>query len=274
MMMKDIINARDEILYDYEIEGKSKHTLRAYKGAIDRLIATIKEKPPQDEDELVRAMKAFLSKKRREGRADKTIYHYTVVFRTLLRYLDVPESKLKTPRVSQGIPKALSRGEYKKFINAADNRKYKLIIEILYKTGLRISELLNLKIEDIDFENGRTIIRGKGKKERVIFLEQKLIEKIKKYLRKVQRQEGRLFHLTPEAVQAYFRRTRKRAGLKRRVTPHTLRHTYATRLLELGMDIRLIKELLGHSSINTTQIYTKVSEKSLERELREKLKNF
>lgn len=269
MMMEDIINARDEIIYDYEIEGKSEHTLRAYKGAIDRLIATIKEKPPQDEDGLVRAMKAFLSKKRREGRADKTIYHYTVVFRTLLRYLDIPESKLKTPKVSQGIPKALSREEYKKFINAADNKKYKLIIELLYKTGVRISELLNLKVKDIDLDTGKIIVCGKGKKERVVYIDKDMIEKIKHYKKG---RSGRLFPMTQHAVQAYFRRKRKEAGLDEKVTPHALRHTYATRLLELGMDIRLIKELLGHSDISTTQIYTKVSEKQLKKEVLKRLK--
>lgn len=270
-MIDKITDAAKEIIYDYEIEGKSKHTIRAYKTTLNQLLNQLKKNPPKSPQELIKAMKAFLAKERRQGKADRTIYLHTVILRTLLRYMKVPEDNLRTPRIGQSIPKALTQEEYKKFTEAIENKKYKLITEILYKTGTRISELVNLKIEDIDFEKRRVTITGKGKKQRTIYIDDKLLKKIKDY---TDSSHGRLFNITPAAVQAYFRKTREKAGLSKRVTPHVLRHTYATRLLELGMDIRLIKELLGHSNINTTQIYTRVTESRLRKELEEKLKKF
>ena len=271
MMIRKVERARDELIYDLRIAAKSEHTIRSYQGAADRLIRFLKERPPENEEQLVRAMKAFLAQKREEKRADRTIYHYAVVFRTLLRYLSIPESKLTVPRLSQSLPKALSRRELQRFFNAIEDPKYKLIAEILYKTGLRISELLDLRAEDVDYAEGRILVRGKGKKERIVYLDHELARKMKDCAKK---KRGRLFPVTASAVQTYFRQTSRRAGLNRNITPHMLRHTFATRLLELGMDIRLIKEILGHSDVSTTQIYTKISEKSLEKELKEKLKNF
>ena len=270
-MIGEVEQARDELIYDLRIAAKSEHTTRSYQGAADRLIRFLKRRPPEDEEQLVRAMKAFLAQKREEGCAVSTVCHYAVVFRTLLRYLNIPESKLTAPKASQSLPKALTRRELRRFFGAIENSKYRLIAEILHKTGLRISELLDLRVEDIDYEKNKALVRGKGKKERIIYLSQELCEKMKNYARG---KEGRLFPVTAGAVQAYFRRVSRKAGLGRNVTPHMLRHTFATRLLELGMDIRLIKEILGHSDISTTQIYTKVTEKSLEKELKEKLKSF
>jgi integrase/recombinase XerD len=268
-MIDKIKDAAEELLYDFELEGKSKNTIRAYKNVLDQFIKKIKKRPPENEEQLVKAMKAFLAGKRRLGRSDKTIHLYTVVLRTLLEYLEIPKDQIKTPKVDQSLPKALSEEELKKFLKVVDNPKYKLIIELLYKTGMRISELLNLKVKDIDLDTGKIIVCGKGKKERVVYIDKDMIEKIKHYKKG---RSGRLFPMTQHAVQAYFRRKRKEAGLDEKVTPHALRHTYATRLLELGMDIRLIKELLGHSDISTTQIYTKVSEKQLKKEVLKRLK--
>ena len=179
IMIGEVEQARDELVYDLGIAAKSEHTIRSYQGAADRLIRFLKKRPPRDEEQLIRAMKAFLAQKRKEGCADSTVYHYAVVFRTLLRYLDIPESKLTVPKTSQNLPKALTRRELRRFFDAIENPKYELLAEILYKTGLRISELLDLRVEDVDYRENKALVRGKGKKERIVYLNQELSEKMK-----------------------------------------------------------------------------------------------
>ena len=167
------------------------------------------------------------------------------------------------------LPIVLSKEEVQAMIESTTNLKHRLLLIFLYYTGMRLNEVINLGWEDIDFD--RCIIHlkvAKGDKERVVFLHEKLKQFIDYFHLK---KEGIVF--VPNLGKIYNKRTvqlivkqaARRAGIKKRVTPHTLRHSFATHLLEGGADIRHIQKLLGHANLQTTQIYTHVANKEIKR---------
>ena len=175
---------------------------------------------------------------------------------------------IKRPKKEKNLPSVLTKDEIKSLIEAAQTRKSKLIIKFLYSTGLRVSELVNIKPEDLNLEEKTGIVRhGKGKKDRNIILPESLINEIREYIEKYQNHY--LFSkdkpLTTRNIQKIIKLAAKKAQINKKVTPHTLRHSYATHLLEQGTDIRLIQTLLGHENLNTTQIYTHVSTEELKK---------
>ena len=152
-------------------------------------------------------------------------------------------------------------------INSTLTAKSKLIIQLLYSSGLRVSELVNLKKQDIDFnENTGWVRAGKGKKDRMFFISKKFLKKLKKFLDKHSDWEyifSKSSPLTTRNIQKIVQKAAARAEINKDVHPHTLRHSYATHLLDAGTDLRKIQTLLGHSSIATTQIYTHISKEQL-----------
>jgi site-specific recombinase XerD len=175
---------------------------------------------------------------------------------------------IETPKKEQYLPNILVKDEIKRLINQAETEKSGLIISFLYSTGVRVSELVNLKVQDIDLDNKKGRVHGKGNKSRQIFLSESLCNNLKNYLERKQ-PKTYLFStkekpLTTRNIQKIIKNTSTKAGINKKVTPHTLRHSFATHLLESGIDIRKIQVLLGHSRIDTTQIYTQVSGKDLE----------
>jgi len=149
------------------------------------------------------------------------------------------------------------------------NLKHKLVLALLYYAGLRLSEVRNLKWEDIDFE--REVIhvkQAKGEKERVVFLHKKLKELLMKYgIKKsgIVLVSDRWKRYNERTIQQIVKNAARKAGIKKKVTPHTLRHSFATHLLEARADIRYIQQLLGHKSLRTTQIYTHVANKDIKK---------
>jgi len=181
-----------------------------------------------------------------------------------------PADDINTPKIPEKLPSVLSRREVEQLINAAENGKDRLIIELFYATGARVSELINLKVENFDFEEGWVSIFGKGRKERFIPLGKNMRNLILNYIKlKELKPSSFLFSkkngkkITREGVWKIITKCSKKAGINKEVTPHTLRHTFATHLLENGADLRIIQELLGHSNIDTTQIYTHVNRKNM-----------
>jgi site-specific recombinase XerD len=173
--------------------------------------------------------------------------------------------KFQFQKKNKGLPNILTVYEVKKLIQVTNNPKHKLIIKIIYGTGLRVSEVVSLRKEDINFEENLIKVRlGKGKKDRFVKLPESIKLELKaicdltnsKYLFWSQR-GGRL---TTKTIQSILKNSSKKAGIKKRVYPHLLRHSFATHLLEQGTDLRVIQKLLGHSSIKTTQIYTQISQ--------------
>jgi len=175
---------------------------------------------------------------------------------------------VRIPKKDKKLPSVLTKEEVKKLIDATDNVKSRLIISLLYSAGLRVSELVKLKVVDIDFNDQSGWVRsGKGAKDRLFTISDFLGKEIQDYLK--ERQNVYVFSkeepLTTRNIQKIIALTRKRAGIDKKVTPHTLRHSFATHLLEQGTDIRMIQVLLGHASIATTQLYTHISTNELKK---------
>lgn len=185
------------------------------------------------------------------------------------------------PKMPRNLPKTLSIEEVDKLLDIDIKNYYdyrnKAMIELMYSSGLRVSELINLKNHDIDFENSAVRVFGKGSKERVLPVSDYAIEAIKLYIEKSKgwlskgKTNEYLFlnnHGNNMTRQAFFKILKNLAiekGIKTDFSPHTLRHSFATHLLERGADLRSIQELLGHSSISTTQIYTYLSNDKLDK---------
>ncbi|MGI6048945.1 MAG: site-specific tyrosine recombinase/integron integrase [Petrimonas sp.] len=169
-------------------------------------------------------------------------------------------------RKTHTLPKYLNLSEVKRMIELTTNQKHRCIIKLLYGCGLRLSELLNLKITDIDSGNMVVHIRNsKGNKDRVVMLSNQLLQDLREYFSEykpkeylIEGQGGGVY--SEKSVQNVVKDAAARAGIKKQVTPHILRHSFATHLLENGTDIRYIQQLLGHSSIKTTEIYTHITD--------------
>jgi len=137
------------------------------------------------------------------------------------------------------------------------------IVELLFSTGLRVSELAGLDRDSVDLNKEEFSVRGKGEKVRVVFLSSRAKKALKEYLEKREDISEKLFPITPRSVERLLKYYAAKAGISKKVTPHVLRHMFATDLLINGADLRSVQALLGHSSITTTQIYTHVTDRSL-----------
>lgn len=181
----------------------------------------------------------------------------------------INELVLERPKKSRKLPSVLSQEEVLQIIAATQNLKHRAILALIYSCGLRISELINLKLADFYIERKQLIIKnGKGRKDRYVSLADSFLPLLSNYyysykpsLYFVEGQTGSKY--SSESVRQFLKKSCTKAGIHRNVTPHTLRHSYATHLLENGVDIRYIQSLLGHSKPETTMIYTHVKRKDL-----------
>jgi len=178
--------------------------------------------------------------------------------------------ELDRPKKVERLPVVLSMTEVQELLMVTDNLKHKAILTTLYSAGLRVGELINLKIKDIDSKHMRVWVReGKGVKDRVVMLSPILLSLLRSYYLRY-RPSDYLFEgpdsgkYTAGSVRRVLHRSSKKARIYKKVVPHTLRHSFATHLLETGTNIRYIQDLLGHSSIRTTEIYTHVNSKRLQ----------
>ena len=169
------------------------------------------------------------------------------------------------PKKPLTLPRLLSQKEVKKLFEVTDNQKHLLLLQMIYGMGLRVSEIVNLKIEHIDSSRMQVLIAGsKGKKDRYVNLPESILPLLRAYYINT-KPDVWLFNgqyggqYSTASVQKVFKRTMEKAKINKNVGVHSLRHSYATHLLESGADLRFIQELLGHNSIKTTQIYTHVS---------------
>jgi len=184
----------------------------------------------------------------------------------LHRKFFMPKTGIRRPKSEKKLPVVLNKEEVVAMINSLDNIKHKLVIQILFGSGLRVSEVVDLKINDIDFiRKIITIRQGKGAKDRITIVSDKTLGDIGKYLLEYQplvflfesHRAGE--KLSARSAQKVVAEAAKLAGVNPEVSAHSLRHSFATHLLESGTDIRYIQELLGHARLETTQIYTKVA---------------
>ncbi|MBN2881397.1 tyrosine-type recombinase/integrase [Candidatus Woesearchaeota archaeon] len=171
------------------------------------------------------------------------------------------------PKKKKQLPEILSKEEINKMINTLTNLKHRLVIILLYSAGLRVSELINLKVKNINLiDNTIRIINGKGGKDRITILSKKAKIELKKYnLNSVYVFEHNKKKYSEKSILEIIKNAGRKANIKKNVYPHLLRHSFATHLLENGTDIRYIQVLLGHSSVRTTQIYTNVANNSIKK---------
>ena len=185
-----------------------------------------------------------------------------------------PTLTLEQPKIPQKLPKVMTAEEINSILNQDLSKLHRVIIELLYGCGLRVSELVNLKINDYDLNGKYLECTGKGSKDRIVPLGKKAISAIKNYLpereynlQKYNLQSKQLLinekgkQVTRQEVYTFIHEQGKK--LHKAISPHTLRHTFATHLLENGADLRVVQELLGHSDVSTTQLYTHISKKRL-----------
>ncbi|MFN4226813.1 MAG: site-specific tyrosine recombinase XerD [Candidatus Ratteibacteria bacterium] len=183
------------------------------------------------------------------------------------------EINIESPKIEKKLPEVLTEEEVAKLLNLNKVSRKHLrnlaILELFYSSGLRISELCNLKISDIDLDSGFIKVKGKGNRERICILNRETVEVLKQYLRERRGIDEHLFlnnqnkKISRQSVWKIVKKYAKYAGIEKNVKPHTLRHTFATHLLERGLDLRIVQELLGHKSIATTEIYTHLNRKKI-----------
>jgi len=255
--MQDI---RDEC----KLRGYSVQTTKSYCFWISKYIAFLEKSLLNLNNESVKYYLLSLNVSTNTNRLAYAAISF--FFRNILKRpftsKDIPVKKK-----SRQLPKVLSKKEILAMIDNTENMKHKLTIQLLYSSGLRLQELINLKRNDVDFERKVMNVRkGKGSKDRITLLSENLnIDLLKYYsnypLKSEYVFEGRNGKYTKKSVQRVLEKAGKSIG--KHVTPHMLRHSFATHLLESGTDIRYIQKLLGHSNTSTTQIYTHVSNKDL-----------
>ena len=262
----------EEFLKKLEIELKisknSEHTLNSYLKANKDLFEFTKKHPEQINEEDI---KLYLIKKLNENSSSSAIVFLSAI---KYAYLNILKNDLtlgiKRPKKEKRIPVVLTKEEVKKLIGIFDNQKSRLMISVMYSCGMRVSELINLKINNLNFnEKIGQIRQAKGKKDRMFNIPLFILEDLKFQVdnQKKNNQEylftGPNGNLTSRNIQKMVSSAAKRAGIQKDVHCHTLRHSFATHLLENGVDIRKIQILLGHSSISTTELYTHVSTEQL-----------
>lgn len=246
------------------LKGFSKETIKAYKYQVKRFLEFIEKSSLNLTNESVKCYLLSLNLSINSSRlAFASIrFFFTEVLKKPFTTEEVPIKKKQ-----KDIPKVIAKELIIKMIGLTENIKHKLIIKLLYSSGIRLSELLGLKRKDIDFDRNIINIRGgKGAKDRITLLSESLKNDLLRYYSKMQFKteyvlEGHNGLYSKKSVQKILETAGKKVGIK--VHPHMLRHSFATHLLEAGTDIRYIQKLLGHSDMKTTEIYTTVSNREL-----------
>jgi len=260
----------NEIIEEYkvwlEIQGKSKNTIKTYSSTIKKfleflinsgiIITDTKSINSSLDKNLVLKFLAELKVKKKLD--SNSLRLYVRAISSFLKFLDNENlaKQIKAPKVDKRLPKFITFDELNKLLENAENYRDKLIIKFLFYTGVRVSELIKIKKNDIIFEEGFVKVYGKGGKERIVPVPKELLNELKDYINKINTEN--IFPLSSRQVERIIKNTAKKAGISKKVTPHVLRHSLATTLLSKGVDIRFIQEILGHSSLNITQIYTHV----------------
>lgn len=268
----------DGLFLEYlkNIRNSSEHTLRNYRIDLEHFKEFLKEIPF---DKVQRHdLRGFLAWLTDQNKSKRTIARKLSALRSFYKFLlsrnliaTDPTEELDSPKLEKRIPVTISYAEVERLFAMPETDtllglRDRVIMELFYSSGLRLSELTGLKKEQIDFESGLIRVLGKGKKERLVPVTKGAIDWLKLYLAHPERTPSSTLFLnrfgdpiTPRSIDRHFQRYLLASGLSARITPHTIRHAIATHWLERGMDLKLIQELLGHECLATTTIYTHVS---------------
>jgi integrase/recombinase XerD len=288
--MSDGRSFRFEQFQDYLTleRGLSERTVTAYARDLGRWLLFVREAGVADPGAVTPAdLRAWVFSLVETGLAPSSVRRAQSALRTYYGFLLAegvvdtdPTERLESPSLGRRLPECLSHEETERLLEAPDPGhalywRDRAVLELLYATGMRVSELAELPLRAVDHDEGFVTVFGKGAKERIVPVGEPALRALARYLRDVRprldrgRGAGRVFlnargtPLTRMAVWTLVRKSARRAGIQRRVSPHTLRHTFATHLLEGGADLVAVQELLGHADTSTTQIYTHVDREYL-----------
>lgn len=279
----------DEFLNYLTIEkGLSKNTIESYKRDLKSYMVYLKTKKIDSINSTDRALiVSYLLSMQKQGKASSSISRACAAIRSFYRFLfhenyidDDPTLNIESPKLEKRLPRVLTVSEVETLLSQPKSNdpwelRDRAMLELLYSTGIRVSELISLTCEDIKLEMGFLRCIGKGSKERIVPVGKIATFYVKKYIQEARNKflkknntdilflnrygEG----LTRQGFWKIIKKYSKKAGIKKEITPHTLRHSFATHLLENGADLRSVQEMLGHADISTTQIYTHLTKSKM-----------
>jgi integrase/recombinase XerD len=269
-------------------KGLSENTLESYGRDLRKFIRFAEESGLGSAGEIRYShILDYLSQFKEKGFNATTIVRSIVSIRQFFKYLlmekiieEDPAARIGTPKMKKGLPGVITLDEVESLLSAPDEStpeglRDSAMLEALYATGIRVSELIGLKLNDVNFELGFVVVYGKGSKERIVPMGDKARQKLIEYLGSSRptllksREAKALFvtrlgkGMTRQGFWKIIKQHTLKAGIAKKISPHTLRHSFATHLLERGADLRTIQIMLGHSDISTTQIYTHVESERL-----------
>ncbi|MED3725208.1 site-specific tyrosine recombinase XerD [Priestia filamentosa] len=284
------LTIEDFIHYLVVERGLAPNTLESYKRDLVKYAEYLKKvETVSSFEEVTREhIIAFMRYMMENGKSSKTIARHVASIRSFHQFLlrehivdKDPSVHIETPQVERTLPKVLSPDEVEALLTAPDEstpfgKREKAMLELLYATGIRVTELMNLNVEDVHMTMGFVRCIGKGDKERIVPMGKMASEALQKYieesrpklLKRNQKEEALFLNhhgrrLTRQGFWKILKKLALSAQIEKELTPHTLRHSFATHLLENGADLRAVQEMLGHADISTTQIYTHVTKKRL-----------
>ena len=282
---------KDFLIYLEVEKNFSSHTIRAYNSDILSFLLWLDTTPLEQTDHT--KLKDYLVFIQRFNYSKTTLSRKIAAIRTFYRFLyrekiieTNPANSVHAPKKNKSLPKFLTGKEIEQILNnikisTPAGYRNRTILELLYATGMRISELSNLNFGNLNLEENEITVMGKGAKERIVLVSARAKDFLKKYIKTVRdmiAEEGTAlsdsenspvfinktgYRLQPQSIRAVLNDIVKKIELPKKVTPHVFRHSFATKLLENGADLRVVQELLGHASISNTQIYTHVSTERL-----------
>lgn len=285
--------AINNILMDYlhylKVErGLSENTINSYGIDLKLFLEYLRENEiPSFKQVNKEVIVNYMQSEKNNNKANSSILRSVSSLRKFFQYLAQekiiekdPMLLIDTPKKKQHLPQVLTKEEVEKLLRSPNTGQVlglrdRAMLELMYATGLRISEIINLKLEDLHLTMGTLQTLGKGHKERIVPVGDEAIKWVNRYLEEArpkllkQKRSNYLFlnfhgnNLTRQGVWKNLKAEVRKAGIQKNITPHTLRHSFATHILENGADLRIIQELLGHADISTTQIYTHLSNKQL-----------
>ncbi|MDD5079328.1 MAG: tyrosine recombinase XerC [Candidatus Omnitrophica bacterium] len=263
----------DKFMRYMEIEKNySRHTLLNYRIDLEGFRAFLGQAAIENVDYLF--LRKYLANLKEKSLGAKSMARHLSALRSFFKFLiregylkANPILSLSSPKIEQHLPKFLTEDEVSNLIESSipkdlSGSRDRAILETFYSSGLRISELVGINVDDIDFIGGVIKVRGKGKKERIVPIGDKAIEAVRVYVGKKKKETQALFlnkngkRITDRGVRNIVGKYLRISGAKQGACPHTLRHSFATHLLNRGADLRTVQELLGHANLATTQIYT------------------
>jgi len=279
---KEDSNLRSFLNYLLVDKGLSNNTVKAYEADISSFFQWLDNEDLKyknlQEDHINQYISFLFQRKMRSSSVNRKIssiksFYIFLVKRNFLK--NSPLNDLVTPKQEKYLPESMSEAEVDKLLNSPDvankiENRDKAMIEMLYATGMRISELVNLKITDVDMKRCVVKVFGKGSKERLVPFGETALDSLRSYLNEREQSSSKEIFLSNRGKKmtrvAFWQRVKVyliRENLKNSISPHTLRHAFATHLLNRGADLRSVQLLLGHSDLSTTQIYTHIAKQRL-----------